>query len=127
MDKSVEFTICSGTISCRDTWVESSDLAKIEQVAKKDMLLTDRYPLIRYTSTSIEAIEKDQYRVRGTLQIRDIRKPVDVLVQRGGSEYTGTAKVRMTDFGLKPPSAALGLIGTRDEMEFQFKLTGTPE
>src|SRR3954447_17216102 len=41
MDKSVEFTIRSGTISCRDTWVKSSDLSTIEQVAKKDMLLAD--------------------------------------------------------------------------------------
>src|SRR4051794_7803330 len=69
MDKSVEFTIRAGTISCRDTWVKSSDLPKIERVAKNDMLLADKHPLIRYTSTSIEALDKDQYRVHGTLQI----------------------------------------------------------
>jgi hypothetical protein len=28
----------------------------------------------------------------------------------------------MTDYGLKPPGAALGLIGTKNEMRVEFKL-----
>jgi hypothetical protein len=36
--------------------------------------------------------------------------------------FTGSATVRITDFGLKPPSAALGVIGTKDEMTFSFVL-----
>jgi hypothetical protein len=31
----------------------------------------------------------------------------------------------LKDYGLKPPSAALGLIGTADEMHLEFALRGT--
>jgi polyisoprenoid-binding protein YceI len=127
MEKSVEFTIRSASISCRDKWVKDSDIPKIEQVARKDMLAIDKYPSIRFQSTSIQALEEGKYRVSGMLQIRDMRKPVDVVVQRSGSEYTGSAKFRLTDFGLKPPSAALGLVGTKNEVEFQFKVFGDSE
>jgi hypothetical protein len=37
----------------------------------------------------------------------------------------GTARVRLTDFGLKPPSAAFGAIGARDEMTLHFALPAT--
>jgi polyisoprenoid-binding protein YceI len=127
MDKSVEFTIRSAAISCRDTWVKSSDLATIEQFAKKDMLASEKYPTIRFASTAIEAVGGDEYRVKGMLQIRDVRKPVDVMVRRSAGEYLGLARFRMTDFGLKPPSAAFGLVGTKDELEFRFKLAGKAE
>jgi hypothetical protein len=30
----------------------------------------------------------------------------------------------MTDYGLKPPKAALGAIGTKDEMRLDFVLQG---
>ena len=38
----------------------------------------------------------------------------------------GLARVRLTDFGLKPPTTALGAIGTRNEMAFHFVLTAAP-
>ena len=38
----------------------------------------------------------------------------------------GSSRVRLTDFGLKPPTAALGTIGTKNEMLFRFVLAGTP-
>jgi hypothetical protein len=43
----------------------------------------------------------------------------------GAGEYLsieGVARVRLTDFGLKPPTAVLGTIGTMNEMVFQFVL-----
>ena len=35
--------------------------------------------------------------------------------------------VKLTNYGLKPPKAALGLIGTKDEMDFTFSLTARPD
>ena len=86
-----------------------------------------KYPSIQFRSTSIQALENGKYRVSGMLQIRDLRTPVDVLVQRSGSGYIGYAEFRLTNFGLKPPSGALGLIGAKNEVEFLFILSGKPE
>ena len=37
----------------------------------------------------------------------------------------GTALIRLTDYGLKPPTAAPGAIGTKNEMSFHFIVTAT--
>jgi len=37
----------------------------------------------------------------------------------------GVSRIRLTDFGLKPPAAALGTIGTKNEMLFRFFVTPT--
>ena len=39
----------------------------------------------------------------------------------------GRSTVKMKDYGLKPPSAALGMVGTKDEMEVSFVLRARPE
>jgi hypothetical protein len=36
---------------------------------------------------------------------------------------TGSAKIRLTDYKLKPPSAILGAIGTKDEMTLNFTIS----
>ena len=57
------------------------------------------------------------------LTVRDRSRAVVVAVMKTGNQsYRGSAKIRLTDFGLKPPSAALGLVGTKDEMTFAFVL-----
>ncbi len=127
MDTSVSFTIQAASLVCTDTWVSAKDLKKIENVAKTDMLAIDRHPVLRFQSTEIRAIAPDRYSVRGNLEIRGIHKPVDVTVVRSSADYKGNAKIRLTDFGLKPPSAALGLVGTKETMDFNFTLVRKAE
>jgi hypothetical protein len=38
------------------------------------------------------------------------------------SSLEGGATIKMTDYGLKPPAAALGTIGTKDEMRIEFRI-----
>jgi polyisoprenoid-binding protein YceI len=89
------------------------------------MLAAERYPDIRFASTNVRQSGPDTYEVTGELTIRDRAKPVKVSVTelRGTTTaFRGTAIVRLSDFGLKPPSAALGLVGTKDEMTLMFSL-----
>jgi polyisoprenoid-binding protein YceI len=130
----VQLRITSRSIVCRDTWVSSSDIRKIEKVALNDMLAADRYPEIRFRSVRIEQLNPAVYRIDGEVTIRDVTRPVVMSVERTGEDlYAGEAKLKLTDFKLKPPSAALGLIGTKDEMLLRFSLhakaagKGTPE
>jgi polyisoprenoid-binding protein YceI len=127
MNTSVEFTIVSKSIECRDTWVKQGDLSKIEKVARTDMLAVDRYPSIRFRSTAVREISPGHFNVSGTLQIRSTSRPVEIVVERSASEYKGSAKFKLTDFGLKPPTAAFGLVGTKDEVEFRFRLAHRSE
>lgn len=124
---SVEFSIEAGTVVCHDTWLSAKDLRKVQQYAVNEMLLAGRHPLIRFQSTSLRKKEGSRYEVEGVLTIRDISKPVLLaasLTSGPGNAVLveGVARVRLTDFGLKPPTAALGTIGTKDEMTFRFAL-----
>ncbi len=123
----VQFSLESSSIVCKDTWVSAKDLKKIQQAALKDMLAADRYAAVSFQSNGVRSAGASQYEVMGTLKIRGVEKPATVRVtlkrgEPGGPVFEGSATVKMTDYGLKPPSAALGLIGTKDEMTVSFRL-----
>jgi len=122
----VQFRLESQSIVCKDTWVSPKDLKKIQDAALNDMLAAGRYQYVTFTSDTVLRAGPDRYEVRGRLTIRDTQKPATVLVTVKAGEtlsFEGNAVVKMTDFRLKPPSAALGLIGTRDEMKVSFTLS----
>jgi polyisoprenoid-binding protein YceI len=123
----VRFEIESASAECKDDWVSMKDLRKIQETAFEDMLAVKRYPRITFVSRSVRGIGPGRFEVPGTLTIRDVSKEVLVTVTledkgSGRLQLSGHAPVVLTQFGLKPPSAVLGAIGTKDEMSFAFHL-----
>ena len=122
-DTAVRFILKSASIVCKDTWVSAKDLPKVTKAATQDMLAIDKYPTVEFHSTSVKKLTDNTYEAVGPLSIRDKTKDVTVHVrQTAPMTYEGSAKFKMSEFGLKPPSAALGLVGTKDEMTFVFSL-----
>ena len=123
-----ELVIDSDSLKCHDTWVSDTDLRKIEEFARKDMLGIPKHSQIQFRSHRIEQ-SAGGYKVTGQLTFRDNSKPVvlDVTLSPAGGTLwiDGRAEIRLTDYGLKPPTAALGTIGTRDEMAFEFHVLAT--
>lgn len=127
----ISLTIEAGSVRCLDTWVKSKDLEKIQTLTAGDMLAVDRHPEIAFTSSEVRQVSPDHYEVRGSLTIRGTSRPslVNVTTARKPDQtvsFQGSAVVRLSDYGLKPPSAALGAVGTKDEMLFNFALTAMP-
>ena len=119
----VTMTIDAASIRCVDTWVSANDLKKIEKTARTEMLDVSRFPSLKFESTATRQTAPDRFEVSGTLTVRDKSRTVVVVVTKTGNRsYRGSAKIRLTHFGLKPPSTALGLVGTKDEMTFAFVL-----
>ena len=123
----IELMIDSRSAVCKDDWVSAKDLKSIEETALEDMLVVKRYPSMNFSSGAIKDLGNGKFEAQGTLTIRDIPKPVTVLVQANATNpeqlrLDGTAKIKLTDYKLKPPSAALGLIGTKDEMTLNFQI-----
>jgi polyisoprenoid-binding protein YceI len=119
----VRFNVEAGSIALHDAWVNEKDRAKIVKFALAEMLQADRYPELVFSSTRIAAAAPGHFEVRGTLAMRGTVKPVTVQVTfKPDFSIEGSATLRMTDWGMKPPSAALGTIGTRDEMNVTFLL-----
>ncbi len=92
------------------------------------MMDVPKHPHLLFTSRQVIPLGGGRFQVKGSLEIRGIVKPVtvDVTLAGAGPEtlgFQGNARVLMGDYGLKPPGAALGLIGTKNEMRVEFELT----
>lgn len=123
-------------IECKDDWVSEKDLKKIEVEARDKMLQAAKHKEIVFRSTAIRSQAGGKYLVEGLLSIRGMEKParVEVTMQPATSGqpgaqsasdilvFSGEASVDMTDWGLKPPSAVLGAVGTNKVMQLRFHL-----
>jgi polyisoprenoid-binding protein YceI len=67
----------------------------------------------------------------GALQMAGTTKNIDMTVKakvlaNGDIQLTGSKKINMTEFGMKPPTAVLGTIKVGPEVTINFDLTVTP-
>jgi polyisoprenoid-binding protein YceI len=65
---------------------------------------------------------------RGNLTIAGVTKPVDMRIKVSSAEggkltFEGSYKIKMTDFGVKPPTAILGTLKTGNEITINFKVS----
>ena len=119
----VQLAIQAGGIALHDAWVSEKDRAKIVKFTLTEMLQADRHPELVFSSTRIVAKSASEFDIEGPLTMRGVSRPVTVhAVLKPGLAVEGGATLRMSDWGMKPPSAALGAIGTADEMTFSFVL-----
>ena len=122
---SVHLEIEAASAVCKDTWVSAGDLRKIQTAALNDMLAANRYPRLTFHSTRIVETAPGRYDVEGSLTIRGVAKPavIHVRVDAGRvPRFEGESEIKLRDYGLKPPSAALGAVGTKNEMKVSFVL-----
>lgn len=76
---------------------------------------------------SVNRTNAGKVRASVVIQINGQRKHTDIDVNfRQGSAFdmviAGSKKLKMSDFGIDPPSPALGLVRVRDEVTIQFHL-----
>jgi polyisoprenoid-binding protein YceI len=126
-NSSIELRIKTASVVCKDDWVSEKDLVKIEDEARDKMMQADKHPELVFRSKSIRALADGEYEASGDLSIRGAAKPVTVRVtmQPSGDSslrFEGESTINMRDWGLKPPSAALGTVGTDEMMQVRFRL-----
>jgi len=128
-NSTVQLMIDGASAVCQDTWVSPSDLKTIQSKAFEMMNLAG-HPQLVFSSRRIVPRDGGWYMIQGSLEIGGNSQPVTVNVKLARQPpdallFGGNAEVRLKDYGLKPPSAALGLIGTRSEMNVEFALRAT--
>lgn len=123
----VQIAIDARAVQLHDDWVSSKDRDKILALTHSaEMLHTPAHPLLTFQSTQVVPAGEGRYRVTGVLTLRGAARSVEVEVTRQGDLFTGKAKFPMSRFGMKPPKAALGAVGTRDEVSVTFALEAKP-
>lgn len=97
----------------------------------RDAMKADEFPTITFRLDYAERVHApgDSLRVQvvGTLTLAGQSREVVVLMtaeRLADGRYRGTGKkdLKMTDFGITPPTALLGLVKARDEITIGFEL-----
>ncbi len=123
VNSKVEFSIEAASAVCEDNWVNEKDRRKILDEALK-LTAAEKTPRIEFRSTGVRSAAAGEFEVEGSLTIRSLARPVKIAVrEKAGRLFEGTARFPMSAWGIKPPSAALGAVGTKDEMVLSFVLT----
>jgi hypothetical protein len=50
-----------------------------------------------------------------------------VTVKQAGDAYSGNARIKQTDFGIRPVRVAGGVVKTKDELDVQFDIYALPK
>ncbi len=127
-DAKINFTINSSSV---DTNNEQRD----GHLKADDFFNAEKFPEIKFVSTSIAKKSEDEYLLKGDLTIRDVTKPVELEVEYGGQTkdmygqqkagFDVTGKIDRQEFGLKwsAVTEAGGLVISNDvklNMSIQF-------
>lgn len=133
------FTFTAGTLKSIDALyveipVKSIKSAKGSIMDNKtyDALKADKFPNIGFKLGKVNSIVKkgDGYDINasGSLSIAGASNNIDLYVKgKIGSDgtvtFSGSKKLKMTDYNIKPPTALLGTLTTGDEVEIVFQVS----
>jgi polyisoprenoid-binding protein YceI len=87
-----------------------------------EVLDAERYPDIVFKSSSADPAGAGAWTVHGTLTLHGNTRPVSIEVRESDGHYIGTARLKQTDFGIKPIRLAGGAVRVKDEVLVQFDL-----
>lgn len=98
----------------------------------RDALKEKKFPQIKFTlkGDGLQAVSEGNVDITGMLTLagktKEIKAPVDFTIS-SDRQFTVSGKVllKMSDFGIDPPTAIFGTIKTGDEVEVKYKLEFT--
>lgn len=121
---SLELSVDSSSLHVREgtggiVALGDDDKASIGQTIAEEIL---KGGPIEFHSTSVEPSEKGgPLEVHGELNLLGTSRPLSFeLSGDEGGKLTGTAKLKQSDFGIKPYSALFGTLKVVDEIEVEF-------
>lgn len=127
----VKLCVDSRSLVCRDPSLKPKKQRAVSRYAREEALAAVRFPEIRFSSTQISAKRLRGFAVEGVLDVCNVTRTVKVNIvltamKDDRFQIDGDATVRLSDFGIKPPTTLLGLIGTKDEVLVRLLLWAIP-
>lgn len=121
--RSVELRFKAQEMKVLDPGVSDSERAEIERTMKSDQVLdVERFPEITFVSSAIETSAADSYQVHGQIALHGVTKTVELPVSLSGGHYSGSVKLKQTDFGITPIRLAGGTVKVKDAIEIIFDI-----
>ncbi len=128
---SLQMTIKADSLAVLDK-VSAKDKQEIENKMRNEVLETDQHPNIVFKSTNIAANKtaEGQYELQiwGDVNLHGVSKSIWFKGQMTLNGNTLRAKgefaLRLSEFSIKPVSAAGGTVKVKDEVKFSFDIVG---
>jgi polyisoprenoid-binding protein YceI len=94
-------------------------------------LKTQSHPTITYTLSAVDGLDGDSLSASGEVEVAGVTKPAPLRVQwlnedGGAIRVRGSHPMKMTDHGMKPPTAMFGALHTADDVTVHFDVVFTP-
>jgi len=119
----VSLTLNTKDMKVVDEGVKESERAEIEQTMKSEKVLdVQKFPEIRFASTSIAPQDGGRYQVKGDLTLHGTTHAIEFPVAESNGRYTGSVKLKQTEFGIAPVSIAGGTVKVKDAIEIVFEI-----
>jgi polyisoprenoid-binding protein YceI len=126
----VEVEAESKSLTNADQGMSEFERKEFHAVVNNLVLESDKFPRIKFVSVSVSDAQKSgetrSFTLKGDLTLRDVTKrvsfPVTVTGDKDQLRASGEAKIKQSDFGIKPYSGKLGLIKIGDEVKINFAI-----
>jgi polyisoprenoid-binding protein YceI len=111
-------------VNARELKVTDKDASEKERAEVQKTMLgpevldSEGHQEIVFKSTGAESVGQGRWTLHGNLTLHGQTRPVSVQVTLKDERYTGEAKVKQTDFGIKPPGKAG--VRAKDEVKIEF-------
>jgi polyisoprenoid-binding protein YceI len=105
--------------------------AKVQaKMLSADVLDVARFPRIEFRSRSVTPMNGARLknagdallRIAGDLTLHGQTHPVEFEATGSAGHYRGSAKLKQTDFGIKPITIAGGAVKVKDEVRIDFEI-----
>ena len=121
----VDFVVDARALRVLDSDVSDKDRAEIQSTMLGSKVLdSSQFHEIRFHSTEVHRGGESKWTVQGELTLHGQSHPVKVDVERQDGRYRGSARLRQTEFGITPVTAAGGTVKVKDEIRVEFEMVG---
>jgi polyisoprenoid-binding protein YceI len=116
----LNMTIDANSMVCRDRWLKARKQRRITEYARSLANAAGKHPEIRFSSNRMASKPLRGFVVEGVLDVWGTTRVLKVnlvLSPRtdGRLQLDADSSIRLTDFGVSPPTSYFGLAGTKDE------------
>lgn len=102
------------------TVLPEADQAAVQSTMQAKVLGSDKYPDIKFESTSIRKAGDGVWLVTGKLTLHGATNSITTEVHYTNGAYVGEARIKQTQFGIEPVRVAGGTVKVKDEVKIDF-------
>jgi len=121
--RKVELRLNAAALRVVDAKASDKDRGEIQStMLGSEVLDAQNFKEIRFLSTSAGQLAAGAWTVTGDLTLHGQTRPITVQVREKDGRYTGSGKLKITEFGIKPVKAAGGTVRVKDEVQIDFDI-----